>query len=74
MPASCSLERRAAGARQQLFERLLAFADDHDVGAGVEVLVRVVRRVGAADDDAWRRRLRGSAIIASAWRLVIMLT
>ena len=38
--------------RQQFFERLFAFADDHDVGAGVEILGRVVRRIGSADDDA----------------------
>ena len=35
----------AESSRDQLFERLLAFADDHDIGAGIEIR----RRRDAAD-------------------------
>ena len=72
--ATANSARRLQQDRQQLLERLLAFANDDDVGAGV----RDTRRRSAADRARRRRPARRplarSAIIRSAWRLVIRLT
>ena len=57
-----------------VFERLLAFADHHDVGAGVQVRLGVVRRIGSAEDDLRAALLRAARSSRSAFRLVIRLT
>ena len=37
--------------RQQLLDRLLALADDDDIGALIQIFLGVAGRVRAADDD-----------------------
>ena len=51
-----SLRQRA----QQLGQRDFAFADDDDVGAGVEILGDVVGALRAAEDDRPAMQLRGA--------------
>ena len=58
---------------QQLGERDLAFADDDDVGAGVEIFGDVVGALGAAEHDRPAMQLRGAHDVAAPMRRVMRL-